>query len=114
MQLFKGEDKVGSAGGTFFGSPNNPRIVRVLSQPVELNLEGIFLLLNNKDKPGIVGYLGTLLGKHGVNIASLSLSRDSAGGQALSVFQLDTVPPQGMLDEIGRDADISNIRVIKL
>ncbi|HAM71840.1 MAG TPA: phosphoglycerate dehydrogenase [Verrucomicrobiales bacterium] len=103
-----------SAGGTFFGSPNNPRIVRVLSQPVELNLEGIFLLLNNKDKPGIVGYLGTLLGKHGVNIASLSLSRDSAGGQALSVFQLDTVPPQGMLDEIGRDADISNIRVIKL
>jgi D-3-phosphoglycerate dehydrogenase len=103
-----------SAGGTFFGSPNNPRIVRVLSQPVELNLDGVFLLLNNKDRPGIVGYLGTLLAKHGVNIASMSLSRDTIGGQALSVFQLDTLPPQAMLDEIRKDVDISNVRVVKL
>ncbi|MBL9167520.1 MAG: phosphoglycerate dehydrogenase [Verrucomicrobiales bacterium] len=113
VAVFSGDQKV-SAGGTFFGSPNNPRIVRVLSQPVELNLDGIFLLLNNKDRPGIVGYLGTLLAKHGVNIASMSLSRDAAGGQALSVFQLDSVPPQSLLTEIHNDKDISNVRVVRL
>lgn len=113
VAVFSGEQKV-SAGGTFFGSLNNPRIVRVLSQPVELNLDGIFLLLNNKDRPGIVGYLGTLLAKHGVNIASMSLSRDAAGGQALSVFQLDSVPPQSLLTEIQNDKDISNVRVVRL
>lgn len=113
VAVYSGDQKV-SAGGTFFGSPNNPRIVRVLSQPVELNLDGVFLLLNNKDRPGIVGYLGTLLGKHGVNIASMSLSRDAAGGQALSVFQLDTVPPAALLTEITNDKDISNVRVVRL
>lgn len=113
VAVFSGDQKV-SAGGTFFGSLNNPRIVRVLSQPVELNIDGIFLLLNNKDRPGIVGYLGTLLAKHGVNIASMSLSRDAAGGQALSVFQLDSVPPQSLLTEIQNDKDISNVRVVRL
>lgn len=113
VAVYSGDQKV-SAGGTFFGSLNNPRIVRVFSQPVELNLEGIFLLLNNKDRPGIVGYLGTLFGKHGVNIASMSLTRDAAGGQALSVFQLDTLPPEALLNEIKKDPDISNLRVVKL
>ena len=113
VAVYSGTEKF-SAGGTFFGSLNNPRIVRLLSQPVEISLQGVFLLLNNKDRPGIVGYLGTLLGKHGVNIASLSLSRDTVGGQALSIFQLDTVPPPAMLEEMQKDPDISNVRVVKL
>ena len=113
MAVFSGDQKV-SAGGTFFGSPNNPRIVRVFSRPVEIHPEGVVLLLNNKDRPGIVGYLGTLFAKHQVNIASMSLSRDTAGGQALSVFQLDTLPPGALLDDIRKDPDISNVRVIKL
>ena len=54
------------------------------------------------------------MGKHKVNIASMSLSRDQAGGQALTVLNLDSVPPQAALDEIGKDPDISNIRVVKL
>jgi len=72
------------------------------------------LLLNNSDKPGIVGHLGTLLGKHHVNIASMSLSRDTAGGLALTVLSLDSAPPQAMLDELKKDHDISNVKVVKL
>ncbi|MBI1840694.1 MAG: phosphoglycerate dehydrogenase [Verrucomicrobia bacterium] len=113
VSVFSGDQKV-SAGGTFFGSPNNPRIVRVFSRPVEIHPEGVVLLLNNKDRPGIVGYLGTLFAKHQVNIASMSLSRDTAGGQALSVFQLDTLPPTSLLEDIRKDPDISNVRVVKL
>lgn len=103
-----------SAGGTIFGKRHLPRIVRLNSRPVEIVPEGVLFLMNNKDRPGIVGYLGTLMSKHNVNIASMSLSRDNAGGQALTVLNLDSVPPTALLEEIQKDPDISNVRVIKL
>lgn len=114
VQVFRNGDKVASAGGTFFGSPDNPRIVRVFSQPTEIVPSGIVLLLKNKDRPGIVGYLGTLISKYNVNIASMSLSRDSVGGQALTVLNLDSVPPTEVLDEIQKDPDISDVKVVIL
>jgi D-3-phosphoglycerate dehydrogenase len=114
VQVFRGQEKVGSAGGTFFGSPENPRIVRLFSQPTEIVPSGVVLLLRNKDRPGIVGYLGTLMGKHNLNIASMSLSRDTVGGQALTVLNLDSVPPPEVLDEIQKDPDISNVKVVRL
>ena len=114
VQAFCGGLKLISAGGTFFGSPDNPRIVRVFSQPTEIVPSGVVLLLKNKDRPGIVGYLGTLMSRHNVNIATMSLSRDTIGGQALTVLNLDSVPPPEALDEMQRDPDISNIRVVEL
>jgi D-3-phosphoglycerate dehydrogenase / 2-oxoglutarate reductase len=114
VQIFGNGKKLISAGGTFFGSPNNPRIVRLFSTPVEIPVSGTLLLLNNKDRPGIVGHLGTLLAKHHVNIANMSLSRDTAGGLALTVLNLDSAPPPGVLDELQKDHDISNVKVIKL
>jgi D-3-phosphoglycerate dehydrogenase len=113
VQVFSGEKKLISAGGTFFGSPNNPRIVRLFSTPVEIPISGTLLLLNNKDRPGIVGHLGTILARHKVNIANMSLSRDTAGGLALTVLNLDSAPPQAVLDELQKDADISNVKVVK-
>jgi D-3-phosphoglycerate dehydrogenase / 2-oxoglutarate reductase len=110
--VFSAEQKI-SAGGTFYGSHNHPRIVRVNSQPVEIIPSGVLFFMTNKDRPGIVGYIGTLMGKYKVNIASMSLSRDMAGGQALTVLNLDNVPPQGLLEEIQTDSDISNVRVVK-
>jgi D-3-phosphoglycerate dehydrogenase / 2-oxoglutarate reductase len=114
VQVFCGAEKVVSAGGTFFGSPDNPRIVRVFSRPTEIIPSGVVLLLTNKDRPGIVGYLGSLMGRHKVNIASMSLNRDTAGGHALTVLNLDSVPPAEALEEIRNDPDISNVQVVKL
>ncbi len=114
VQVFRGQEKVASAGGTFFGSPDNPRIVRVFSQPTEMVPSGVVLLLNNKDRPGIIGYLGSLMGRHKVNIASMSLSRDTAGGRALTVLNLDSVPPDDALKELEKDPDLSNVRVVQL
>ena len=114
VQIFKGGTKLVSAGGTFFGSPNNPRIVRLYSSPVEIPITGTLLLLNNKDRPGIVGYLGSLLSKHQINIASMSLGRDTAGGSALTVLSLDSAPSAAVLAEIQQDKDISNVKVVKL
>ena len=114
VQVFGGDKKLISAGGTFFGSPNNPRIVRLFSTPVEIPVSGTLLLLNNKDRPGIVGHLGTLLAKYKVNIANMSLTRDTAGGLALTVLNLDSVPPQAVMDELQKDNDISNVKVVRL
>ncbi|HAB19100.1 MAG TPA: phosphoglycerate dehydrogenase, partial [Verrucomicrobiales bacterium] len=114
VQAFNGPQKVISAGGTFFGSPNNPRIVRLYSQPVEIPINGTLLLIRNHDRPGIVGHLGTVLGRHGVNIANMSLSRDAAGGQALTVLHLDNVPPPAALAELAQDSAITSARVVTL
>jgi D-3-phosphoglycerate dehydrogenase len=114
VQVFGAGKKLISAGGTFFGSPNNPRIVRLFSTPVEIPVTGTLLLLNNADKPGMVGHLGTLLAKHKVNIANMSLTRDTAGGLALTVLNLDSAPPQAVLDELKKDHDISNVKVVRL
>lgn len=114
VQAFVGDQKVASTGGTFFGSPNNPRIVRLFSQPVEIVPEGVVFLMNNKDRPGMVGHIGSLMGRHKVNIASMSLSRDQIGGQALTVLNVDSVPPAEALEEIRKDPDISNVRVVIL
>jgi D-3-phosphoglycerate dehydrogenase len=114
VQAFHNGEKVISAGGTFFGSPDNPRIVRLFSQPTEIVPSGVVLLLENKDRPGIVGYLGTLLGRHNVNIASMSLTRDTAGGHALTVLNHDSVPSPEVLDELQKDPDIRNVNVVKL
>jgi len=113
VTVISGDQKI-SAAGSIFGTKNLPRIVRLSSQPVEIVPEGVLFLMNNKDRPGIVGYIGTLMGKHGVNIASMSLSRDTAGGNALTVLNLDSVPPAELLAEIQKDRDISNVRVVKL
>jgi D-3-phosphoglycerate dehydrogenase len=54
------------------------------------------------------------MGRHNVNIASMSLSRDTLGGNALTILNLDSVPPAELLEEIQKDTDISNLRVAKL
>ena len=114
VQAYNGSEKVISAGGTFFGSPNNPRIVRLFSTPVEIPISGTFLFLTNKDRPGMVGHIGTLFGRHQVNIANMSLHRDEAGGQALTVFTLDSAPPPALLEELQKDSCIRNVKVVQL
>src|SRR5213076_2635587 len=93
-----GEGKTVSVGGAFFGATS--RIVSINSRPVEARPHGVLLVLENTDRPGMVGRIGTLLGDHGVNIATMSLSRNQAGGTALTVLNLDTAPSEELLSEI--------------
>jgi len=113
VAVWSGDTKV-SLGGTFFGAKNDPRIVRVNSQPVEVTPSGVVLVLENKDRPGIVGHLGTLLGEQNVNIASMSLSRDAVGGKALTLLNVDSAPDQATLDRLLAEPDIFSARAIQL
>lgn len=106
------EGKTVSVGGAFFGA--TPRIVSINSRPVEARPHGVVLVLENTDRPGMVGRIGTLLGTHGVNIATMSLSRNQAGGTALTVLNLDTRPDEALLTEILASDDIKSAQVIEL
>jgi D-3-phosphoglycerate dehydrogenase len=101
-----------SVAGAFFGA--TPRIVNVNSRPVEARPHGVVLVLENTDRPGMVGRIGTLLGEHGVNIATMSLSRNKEGGTALTVLNLDTTPDEKLLGAIRASDDIHSAQVIQL
>jgi len=106
------EGKSLSVAGAFFGV--TPRIVSINHRPVEARPQGVLLVLENTDRPGMVGRIGTLLGAHGVNIATMSLSRNQAGGRALTVLNLDTAPLPELLAEIGASDDIQSAQVVEL
>jgi D-3-phosphoglycerate dehydrogenase len=106
------EGKDISVGGAFFGI--TPRIVSINRRPVEARPHGVILVLENTDRPGMVGRIGTLLGEHGVNIATMSLSRNQAGGTALTVLNLDSAPDEELLNEIRGSDDIRSAQVIEL
>ncbi len=103
---------VASVSGTVFG--NKPRVVVVNGRHIEAQPDGVLLVLENRDRPGMVGHIGTLLGKHQVNIASMSLGRDQAGGTALTILNLDSAPDEGVMAELRMDPDIVSARILRL
>jgi D-3-phosphoglycerate dehydrogenase len=103
-----------SVAGTFYGGLSIPRIVRINDMPVEAVPQGVLFIFQNRDRPGVVGWIGTILGRHGINIAGMSLGRDAPGGQALTVLNLDSAPSAEVIAEIRADKDILNVKVAKL
>ncbi|MBN2069794.1 MAG: phosphoglycerate dehydrogenase [Opitutales bacterium] len=97
--------------GTLIGK-NTPRVVHVNGRDIEFGLEHTLLIIENNDVPGIVGMIGTVLAKHGLNIANMSLSRNNIGGLALNVCTLDSLPAQEVLDEIKAHKDIVNVYLV--
>ncbi len=113
IELTAGKDGARvSVTGTFFG--NEPRIVKLGEKRVEVPPEGCLLLLENKDMPGMVGAYGTVLGRHSVNIAHMSLSRDAKDGTALVVLTLDSVPSEPVMADLGALPNIVSAKLIQL
>lgn len=81
-----------SAAGTIMGRGLQPRIVEINDREVEVAAEGKLLVLENLDQPGMVGVIGSILGKDAVNIADMSLSRLAPGGTAYMVVRVDSEP----------------------
>ena len=81
-----------SVAGTLIGKASSPRVVSINGREVEVAATGKLLIIENSDEPGMIGYVGTLLGRDGVNIANMSLSRQEPGQTALMVINLDSEP----------------------
>ncbi len=107
----KGEENI--VEGALFGK-KEPRIVRIDKFFLDAVPEGYLLLLHNEDKPGVIGNVGTLLGANGVNIARLHLGRQSVGGEAVSVWSVDTPISKGLMEKILKLPHMISVRVVEL
>ena len=99
--------------GALFGR-KELRIVRLNDFFIEAIPEGHILLVNNYDRPGVIGNIGTALGSRNINIATMQFGRDRMGGNAISLLHLDTPLLPGILGEILRLPNIISVRQIQL
>ena len=99
--------------GALFGR-KELRIVKLNDFFIEAIPEGHILLVNNYDRPGVIGNIGTALGSRNINIATMQFGRDQMGGNAISLLHLDAPLPPGMLGEILRLPNIISVRQIQL
>jgi D-3-phosphoglycerate dehydrogenase / 2-oxoglutarate reductase len=90
------------------------RLIRIDGYPIEATPDGYFLMLHNRDVPGVVGAVGTLLGQAGINIAGLELGRDRIGGMALSLVEVDGPVPGSVLENLKTIPAITSATLIKL
>ncbi|MBI4358787.1 MAG: phosphoglycerate dehydrogenase [Candidatus Omnitrophica bacterium] len=100
--------------GTLFGN-QDPRVVRINEFFLDATPKGFVLVIHNEDKPGVVGGVGTILGKNKVNIAEMTLGRVTKGKKtfAMTVINTDQTVPAKVLKELKAFRPIIDAKVIK-
>jgi D-3-phosphoglycerate dehydrogenase len=95
--------------GTVF-EPNIPRLVSVRGVNVEAPLTGTLLVIANDDQPGVIGEVGTILGRHGVNIASFALGRGESGAIGVVNVDAEKSPPEALEAAVGAIRKVAAVR----
>lgn len=111
LSLETGSRKVSIAGG-LLGAQLHPRIVEMDGYQISVKPEGCLIVLRNKDVPGVIGKVGTLLAAHGVNIAEYRQVRKAEGEPALAAISVDESVGYGLITELSADDDIIEARAI--
>ncbi len=91
-----------------------PRIVKIDNYYVELSPFGDIIFIQNWDKPGIIGNVGTLLGKHKVNIAAMTFGRQQPEGRAITLLNVDSPVSQEILEKIRKTENILAVKALRL
>jgi D-3-phosphoglycerate dehydrogenase / 2-oxoglutarate reductase len=95
----KTERQERSVAGTVFAD-GKPRIIQIKGINMEADLGPHMLYVTNDDKPGFIGALGVTLGNAGVNIATFHLGRQSRGGDAIALVEVDEPIPPKVLEAV--------------
>ncbi len=111
--VVKTDKETFSLWGTLSGN-KQPRIVKINNVYVETTPDGYMLFINNNDKPGIVGAIGTVLAENKINIASITLGREKAGGLAISVVNVDSKVSEKVLETLRKTKNILFVKLIKV
>ncbi len=102
LRLAVGTDQgTTTVAGTLIGD-GQPRLVEIDGMAIEARPGGQMLFLRNRDVPGVVGKVGAILGRAGVNIAGIHLGRSEPGAVAVSIINVDGAVPAGALEELRR------------
>ncbi len=99
--------------GVLFGGVE-PRVVQVDQYRLEARPDGTVLIMQNRDVPGVIGQVGTLLAQYGVNIGEWRLGRNTPGGDALSFINLDGEPSAEALEALGQIEAVTQATVVHL
>ena len=107
------EDQTYKVAATVFGQ-GMARLVQFGEFRLESYLDGVMLMFTHKDVPGIIGKVGTVFGKHGVNIAQMTVGRAEPGGEAVGILNLDNKPGEAALKEVSDHPAITSVKVVEL
>jgi D-3-phosphoglycerate dehydrogenase len=99
--------------GTLF-SEHQQRVVSVNNFRVEFKPEDYLLYIINKDVPGVVGKVGTVLGDHEINIAEYNLARTTSGGKALAIITVDSVLGEKAMTALRSINAVEEVRLVRL
>ncbi len=89
-------------------------IVEVDRFSLDRPLSGDVLITHHRDRPGMIGKIGIILGQHEVNIAGMQVGRHHRGGEAIMVLNVDDAIPREALDEIMAIDDVNTAFVVSL
>jgi D-3-phosphoglycerate dehydrogenase len=98
--------------GTLF--EGKPRIVRLRDYTMDFSPEEHMLLIHYGDRPGMIGKIGTIMGKHDINIASMNLGRSEKKGEAMVILSLDSAVPPAVVREVQESTEASFIKALHL
>ncbi len=100
------------AGAIFHGT--QPRIVRIDDFMLEAIPEGPTLLLQNHDRPGVVGTVGSVLGEAGINIARMQLALVRERGEAAMLVNIDSSPSPEVLERLRSLPNMIAVQLVEL
>jgi D-3-phosphoglycerate dehydrogenase len=98
------------AGTVIVGTP---KIVEVKSMALEADFHPVTLFVNNRDKPGFIGALGTLLGERGINIATFHLGRQAVGEEAIAIVGVDQSVPEDIQQQLRALPHVRYVKVLR-
>ena len=105
------ENQTRNVTGTLFGD-DKPRLVNVKGVPMEAELGPHMLYVNNNDRPGLIGGLGTILGEAGVNIGTFHLGRTEPGGDAIALVEVDDEVSPEVLQAVANLPNVVQAKVL--
>lgn len=100
--------------GTLMGKKNEPRFVRMFEYEIDMVPSQYMAFFRYIDRPGMIGKVGTILGREDINIASMQVGRKKLRGQAVMGVNVDSPIPPGILEEIKDQAGIDYAQAIVL
>ena len=110
--IYTSDKTINVGGGVFFG--NEFRILKFMGHDINFIPEGDIILSRNKDLPGVVGKVGTVLGQSGVNIAEYILSRPQKKETPISIIKVDHSVGQNCLDKLNKIDEIIEVQQFKI
>lgn len=102
-----------SMDGTIIGR-DEPHVVAIDGLHLDIVPQGTMITFTNVDRPGIVGRVGTILGKAKINIAGLHLGRIAIGKKAVSIFSVDNAVDPAVLKELAKLPELTEVRVVTI